>query len=513
MEKLFYKLIYDKRLKRSITILEILYKTKHDVTIKELERILDTTQKTVLSTVDYAKTLLPSSFSLSVDDRRVRLHNNGSQSIEAIIIEIAKKTLSYQIIEQAFYDTEQNIHTLANKLFVSESTLRVRIKYINKMLSIFKCRLSFYDIKISGDEENIRYFYYIYFSELQELFLSEDEEKIEYSNRIIDKIKKEMVKGNHRLLKYSFQQVARWLLISRDRMRVGNFVQIDEALVERMKARETYASFKCVYEEEVSRYLNSADAPEIKIPEEEIVWAYLICLHSVVYLRDNEKAELVYDEKDCAQLMSRIDAFLEDIFDSLPIHNGDKEEFMAIHSAYLINLAVLSEITTLFQFGYPTVKNYVLSNLERLYITWSDKITSLKKGDLFDIEYLDNISAQLAMITSQFVYNQHHKAERVIYSFEGEAGLVVYLETLARTLQPKGVEAIFIYSEPITQELVLEMQPDIVVFNYQLPDAIKGCKMLRMSHIPQVQEWTLLRELIINIDDSLSGKPAKENDL
>ena len=508
MEKLFYKLIYDKRLKRSITILEILYKAKHDVTIKELERVLDTTQKTVLSTIDYAKTLLPSSFSLSVDDRRVRLHSNGSQSIEAIIIEIAKKTLSYQIIENAFYDTELNIHTLAHKLFVSESTLRVRIKHINRMLATFKCRLSFYDINISGDEANIRYFYYTYFSEFQELFISVSEDAISYCTKIINEIKSEIVKKNHKLLKYSYQQVTRWFLITRDRIKIGKFVQIDDALVERMKARSTYACFKSVYAKEVASLLDKSD-----IPESEIVWAYLLSLHSVVYMKDTDRAELFYDEEDNKQLLNKIDAFLEVAFDSLPIHNDHREEFKSIHSAYLINLAILSEITPLFQLGFPTVKNYVISNLERLYLAWTEKIIPLKNDEIFDIEYIESVSAQLAMITSQFVYNQHHKAERVLYSFEGEAGFVVYLETLARTLLPKGVEGIFIYDEPITPELIAEIEPDIIAHNYKIADVLDGCKMFRMSHIPQVQEWTSLRELIIDIDDSLLGKPAIEVEL
>ena len=78
--------------------------------------------------------------------------------------------------------------------------------------------------------------------------------------------------------------------------------------------------------------------------------------------------------------------------------------------------------------------------------------------------------------------------------------MTVYLETLARSLLPKGVEGVFVYNEPITTKLVEKIQPDIVVYNYELQEKLINCKRIRMSFVPKIQEWSLLKELIINLN-------------
>ena len=95
MDTLFYKLMYDKRLKRGITILEMLYRAKHDITIRDLEETLKISKKTVLTTLEFMGTLLPPTLSLFVTEKSVQLRNSGNQSIDTTVIEYRNCKANY----------------------------------------------------------------------------------------------------------------------------------------------------------------------------------------------------------------------------------------------------------------------------------------------------------------------------------------------------------------------------------------------------------------------------------
>ena len=474
--------------------LELLYRATHNVTIKELEERLGVSRKTVFTTLEFAKTLLPKTLSLSVAENNVEFHNDSTQTIESALLEIAQKTSSFQILEHAFLNKGLNIHELAEKLFISVSALSIRIKHINKILRLFDCSLSLYDLQFIGNEANIRYFGYAYFSEFQELYLLACKDRLPYCVGVYTNVKNKQQQQGSKLMNHSYQQLIRMLLVTRDRLSAGKTIQIKDSFVKKMCNRPSYQDFRSIYSTELSNHLG-----EISIPESEIVWAYVASFNSTIYFSSEEKV-LYRDEDDNHNIEKKATEFLIKMANKLNIQDSDKADFLLTHTAYLINLSLLSEISPVFQLGSSGVNNYVVNNLKSLYITWHDSLMALRKNDLFTMHNIDSISAQLAMISSQFIYSQKAQATKILYSFEGESGFAVYLETLAKTLLPKGVEGVFIYDEPITSTLVEQIRPDIIVYNYEIIETPDNCKALRMSFIPQIQEWTLLKELIINLN-------------
>jgi len=500
LEKLFYKVIYDKRLKRSMIILEILYKSKYDVTIKELEVILGVSRKTVLTTLNFTKTIIPEIISLSINENTVKLNNKYEKSIEVIIIEIAKKTISFQILEHAFLEKGLNINELAEKLFLSESTLRIRIRHINEILKDFGCALSFYGVKFIGDEANIRYFAYAYFSEFQEFYHSVCEEQLKYCYDIYLNMKKVIDKYGYKLINYSDSQIIRWLIVTRDRIQNDKFIEIDEKFIQRINKRQSYQEFKKVYENEVTNYLNKTN-----IPEAESVWAYVVSFNTTIYL-SNVNRDLYIDEKDNEPYKKTILDIVGKMANILEINIEDRKDFYEVHMAYFINTSLLTRISSIFQMSSSNISKYVVDNLESLYDIWVTCLSKIDENELFPVLNIHGLSAQLTMISSQFTYTKKPQAKKIVYSFEGETGFTVYLETMAKTLIPNGVEGIFIHNESITSELLKQINPDIVVCNYAFVEKNIDYKILRMSYIPQIREWTLLKELIINLDFSYSNK-------
>ena len=498
METLFYKMIYDKQLKRSMASLEILYRAKHNITIKELGQHLGVSRKTVLTTLEFTKTLLPKTISLSVEENNIELINNSTHAIETALIEVAQKTSSFQILEHAFLNKGLNIHELAEKLFISVSALSARIRHISAVLSVFNCSLSYYDLQFIGNEADIRYFGYTYFSEFQELYLSACKERLPCCVNIYTNMKRELEEHDSKLMNFCYQQVTKMLLVTRDRLSAGKTIQIADSFVKRIYNRPSYQYFRDVYKRELSHHLDEAI-----ITEAEIVWAYVSSFKFIIYFSSDDRA-LYRDEEDVQDIKKKTTKFLNKMADTLNIHDADKDDFLLTHMAYLINKSLLTEISPIFQLGSSAVRDYIFNNSGNLYTAWYDSLSSVGEDELFPIHNIESMSTQLAMISSQFLYLQKAQATKVLYSFEGESGFAVYLETLAKTLLPKGVEGVFIYNEPITSTLIEQIQPDIIVYNYEPQEIITNCKALVMSFIPQIQEWTLLKELIINLNYNFS---------
>lgn len=73
---------------------------------------------------------------------------------------------SLRLLEYFFFQTCHNLETLANKLFISLSTLKRLIKRTNNYLKQnFDCQINIKRFSITGNEKQIRLFYLKYFSE------------------------------------------------------------------------------------------------------------------------------------------------------------------------------------------------------------------------------------------------------------------------------------------------------------------------------------------------------------
>ena len=492
MKKLFYQLMYDKSLKRGMSILEMLYQSRKPITVEKLSRDLGISSKTVHSTLEFIKSQMPETLSLSLVGKEVRLINEGNQPVEVALIEMAYETMSFQILKHAYLEERLTAPELAQKLFISESALRARIRHMNKTLQLFDCSISAYSIKIQGSEAGIRFFAYEYFNEFQELCFRTCEDSLQYCQAIYESMKDAYRSEGMQLMNFSHQKISRLLLVTKDRLDIDRFIKIDPKLIKKMSKRSSYTLFKQVYRAETAKHLQNPN-----IPEAEIVWAYVSCLDAVVYSSDGDDL-LVRDEENDSHSKENTLAALEQAAASLDIRNEDREVFLATHMAYFLNKALLTELSPVFQTGAHYIADYIAENLESLYSIWRDFLTEYHDAKMLRVYNLHSMAAQLAMISSQFVYNKKTQAHTLLCSFEGEAGFAVYLETVAKTLLPKGVKGVFLHNKTITPDLIKEIKPDLVVCNYELPEKNEGCRLLRMSQIPQNKEWVLLRELIMN---------------
>lgn len=119
-----------------------------------------------------------------------RLFKDYKTSIQSIYSVILNESLAFQMLEELFFDETLSVEKLAEKFFVSQSTIYRTITQINDYFNeTYQCGIEVTPCRFVGNEQNIRLFYRTYFSEKNSLmgwpFRDIDEEKI---NKMFDKI-------------------------------------------------------------------------------------------------------------------------------------------------------------------------------------------------------------------------------------------------------------------------------------------------------------------------------------
>lgn len=494
LEKLFYELISDKKVKRSLKIISILSNAKHEISLKSLEGMLEVTKKTLAVDLSEIQPILPKDYQLHISEKNISLRSKTNDSVEKVLIEIAKSTLTYKLLDSIFCNRYANIHDYSEHLYISVTSLKRKIIYINRVLEMFGCKISPYSMKMTGSEVNIRYFFYTFFSELQEEYVINDDARTEDNYEIYVRMKNNINRFNQQI-NFGYRQGTMWLFVTRIRIGASEYVKLPQSFITRIQSTEDFKNFKESYEDEIQNYTNLEF-----ISDDEMIWAYIVILDAIVYSYHDRSPALYRSDSDNLKTLQEIDPILEPMIQRLKIPKAQADKFMYIHRAYLLNLSLLNELSPIFQKTSQSIKYYIQDSLETIYDVWYKYLKNIDCEKFCSESFLEDVCVKLAMISSQFFYHQEFKIKKILFAFSGEAGFVAYLETMALNLLPKGVEAIFNSSTRITESLVRELEPDLIVCNFKNLGVINNCAMYRISHIPTIKEWTVLREHILSFE-------------
>lgn len=86
-------------------------------------------------------------------------------SYDYFISRVFSTSLEYQILESIFFNNTFTYDQLAEKLFVSRSSLIRSIKFINEEILKFDFFIDTKPLKIVGNERNVRFFFITYFKD------------------------------------------------------------------------------------------------------------------------------------------------------------------------------------------------------------------------------------------------------------------------------------------------------------------------------------------------------------
>ncbi|MFV0362264.1 MAG: helix-turn-helix domain-containing protein [Suipraeoptans sp.] len=360
MNNLFYELIYDKKSKRMMKTLSEIDKRHGSITYTDLMSELGVTRKTLNTDVDFIMETLPDDFSLTIDGTTINIINNNSKQIQDYILEFAMDSAIFRIMENVLYDIPMNIHGLAEELFISESSIRKRIIYYNKIIKRFNVELSSYSIQLLGDEICLRYFLHAFFTEFRQLVILAPRTKRIIHTDLYSKLRNAMLEKNYPIVNTSYFKAEHWFSLAVVRIQDNNFVKIDDDKLKHIiLASIRYKEFKEVYLNVTSEICNTND-----LPEDEIMWAFITILDTVIY-SSNEKrfgmyrSDLIYNEKS-----TMLHTINESMAHKVGLSgNGD---FSTVLFAYFRNLTLLTALSPVYQVSSTSIKE-IAKKISHIY--------------------------------------------------------------------------------------------------------------------------------------------------
>ncbi len=150
--------------KRRLQFVEILSNRENWMTLSNLGDELNCSDRVLKDDMTYFRENF-SAFEIESSYRGVRLVFKQDKGLKFLYRKILSESTVYHLLEIIFLYENKTITDLANMLFVSPSTLYRMIDQINDRVMEFGFKIETSPCRVTGQEENIRYFYYQYFFE------------------------------------------------------------------------------------------------------------------------------------------------------------------------------------------------------------------------------------------------------------------------------------------------------------------------------------------------------------
>ncbi|MCP1163179.1 MULTISPECIES: helix-turn-helix domain containing protein [Bacillus] len=163
-----HSLIHDKPVKRMIQILEILDNGQKLVPSKDIAEQLQCSIRTVSNDISQLKSDLPEHWDIiSIKLKGYILIKPVTDSILPIINSYLDESIIYKIMLGLFNNKCYTLEKWSQNLFVNKLTLKKHIKEHKKMLKKSMLEIKLREIKLDGEELNIRHYYHALFYNTQ----------------------------------------------------------------------------------------------------------------------------------------------------------------------------------------------------------------------------------------------------------------------------------------------------------------------------------------------------------
>lgn len=150
--------------KRQIRLAELLIHTGEWMTLEELAHQLNCSERTLkYDFKNFQETF--SDFTIESSHHGVRLMFDNNKGLKNIYINIFDSSNAFKIIETIFFNETYSVTELAELLYISPSTLYRTIHQINESTQKYGFQIQTNPCKLTGKEEEIRFFYYQFFYE------------------------------------------------------------------------------------------------------------------------------------------------------------------------------------------------------------------------------------------------------------------------------------------------------------------------------------------------------------
>lgn len=477
MDSLAYDLLIDNKVKRIVKILTILLEDSNPIPIGLLAQKLNITQRTLQLDITNIIATIPNNVQLITYNSlpSIKKTQNNDLGITNYLNDILLGNPLFIIIESIFNGEIYDSSHFSEHLYISESTVKNYLFILKKVLKSYNLTLSYSPIDILGNEIEIRYFYFQYFryARSSEAPILRDDQYITMLNII-----KSTINNHGIILNFDYYRLASWLTIITKRIKQNKHVHLSETIHSKYAKKDSYLKFKlAIYTHYVSK--------EITLSESEIMYAYLTRLDAVIY--EEHKSFFTDDFFDQLKKFEPLTVdFLKKSNRNLSINLTLSQTLQA----YLVNISMLTELSTLYQKVPEKLKQLVENKHSKILTIWNEL---LKNQTNFFYTY--ELSVNLTLISETHL----HTKKRLLFALTGESASINYYKEMALKYVPYDMEVFFVFNAPLDNKLLEKMEIDLCVYNITPQEKLTYSNLFKLSNIPLGSEWDKLLILLHNV--------------
>lgn len=482
MENLPITLQLDNQFKRQYQILNLVHKNKtNQLTINDLALDLEKSKPTLKKDIEEINQALNEQcVSLKIDHKGLlSFQYKKVMTIDSMITLLAKRTITYQIMDLLLHNVTYSTDELADALMVSRSTIFKTIRHMNNILKEFSVTITTGPLTLSGREEDIRFCFFAFYSSFGDSTIIDSDSEID-AQYLVD----EGHKRDHAFLHFSHFRAALWLSIAKARWKCKKLCNLNRSIKVLIKSSKGFSSLEPLLQDYYLSRLN------------ETMWLYLVSLHCISYTRqsnlDDGRSYAFYREEN-PTVIEVIQRFLATVFPEHMIKNGTLEKM----EAYLVNARLLSKMSHTYELHSPTMVTQMKARYSEIYQVWLEKLTLLKNNPLFGFVHIDYLAAALTTFHASLLMRQSYRPLRILFTIQGPPSLDDYILNEIETLFMQRSTIEFQIEHAVTKESIETYQADLVVCNYDLHLIDEQtCQIHRISNVPTIADWRLLMETI-----------------
>ncbi|MCW6663229.1 helix-turn-helix domain-containing protein [Aerococcaceae bacterium NML190073] len=159
------KMLLSKSQQRQLEIIEVLYEKKEFVHLKELAELVKASERVIINDLSTIKSTFEK-LDIQTSIKGVILRTNATIGIDGVYRYYLENSLNFRVLEYIFFNPGVSVIDASESLYISVSSFYRAIEKINKaIIQLFHFKVVGGQLRIEGDERDIRYFFAQYFSE------------------------------------------------------------------------------------------------------------------------------------------------------------------------------------------------------------------------------------------------------------------------------------------------------------------------------------------------------------
>lgn len=149
---------------RRLEFASILASRKDWVNLGEIANLLDCTERILIEDAVYFRKHFKE-FTIETSTKGARIIFNQNSGLKSLYQYMLRNSIAFQLLETLFLNEGQSIAELSNRFYISLSSMYRLIRQVNEDLEHYEFSIETNPSRLSGNETNIRNFFYHYFAQ------------------------------------------------------------------------------------------------------------------------------------------------------------------------------------------------------------------------------------------------------------------------------------------------------------------------------------------------------------